>query len=345
MGIPFFSIVIATYNSEKTLGYTLKSISDQTMLKNEIEILVVDGGSVDKTLEIANEYSNDSWAGFYIINNKKRLPEYAKLLGMEKATGKYLVRMDSDEEFSYSDQLLDKKKYLQMYPEIKLLIPNRYSATKRKGMGGVAGEYMNILGDPFSYFVYSTKKDKYTTYSRNIIKKDGKFALMKFRKDDVYPLADSATTVMDLQYVKKQYPNDYASIDFVCGGYDRIIADTEYCGCIKSDDIKHNCNASFRTYLSKLKFRVINNIFHKNESGFSAREVACKKLSIRKLLFCLYALVIPIPLLDSVRLAVVYRKPSFLLHFVYLYYVVFQIGFLGIVKLCGGEKINKSYGK
>ncbi len=335
---PFFSIVIAAYNSERTIGYTLKSIKNQSISQNEVEILVVDGGSTDSTKKIAKKY------GARIYDNPKRLPEYAKAIGARYALGHFLIRMDSDEEFSYRTQLQNKMDFLNRHPEIKVLIPNRYSGG-RKNICGISSEYMNIFGDPFSYFIYHTKMDKYTTYQKNIIKKEGKCAIMEFGKDDIFPLADSATSALSLDYMREKYSDLYDTVEFTCGAYDRILSDTKLCGCINGDNIRHNCSSSFRVYLSKLKFRVINNIFYKNESGFSAKESICNKLKYRKFLFCLYALFFPLPVIDSVRLSIVYRNPTFLLHFIYLYYVCFQIAALGLLKIRGGKCKNDSYGK
>lgn len=335
---PFFSIIIATYNSEHTLGYTLRSIREQTIEQDELEILVIDGGSTDTTRDIAKKYN------VKICDNPKRLPEYAKAVGTAFATGYYIMRMDSDEEFSYPTQLEEKMCFLKKHPEIRVLLPNR-CIRGRKNLCGISADYMNALGDPFSYFIYNTKVDKYETYRKNIISKEGKYAIMQFEPDDVYPLADSATSVLSLDYMREEYPDSYDTIEFVCGAYDRIIADTRLCGCIKGDDIKHNCSSSFKTYLSKLKFRVINNLFHKGESGFSSKEGFNRKLKRRKTLFCFYALFFPLPVLDSVRLAVLYKNPTYLLHFVYLYYVIGQIVMLGIIKLRGGIKRNEMYGK
>jgi glycosyltransferase involved in cell wall biosynthesis len=326
---PFFSIIIATYNSERTLEYTLQSIHNQSIDKDKIEIIVVDGGSSDRTREIANKYDA------IILDNPKRLPEYAKAIGVRHAKGHYVIRMDSDEEFSYNTQLQDKMDFLEKHKEIKMLLANKCDRG-RNNICGISAEYMNILGDPFSYFVYKTKLDKYETYKNNIISEDGKFAVMRFEIGDIYPLADSCTSVLSLDYMKEKYPKRYDTIEFICGAYDQVLYDTKLCGCIKGDNIKHNCSSSFRTYLSKLRFRVINNIFNKQESGFSSKEELSVKLKIRKILFCLYALIVPIPILDSVRLAVVYRNPTFLLHFVYLYYVCIEIAIMLIVKLLGG---------
>ena len=335
---PFFSIIIATYNSERTLGYTLKSIRKQSIDQSELEILVVDGGSTDSTRRIANKY------GAKVYDNPKRLPEYAKAIGTGHATGHFVLRMDSDEEFSHRTQLQEKMDFLKKHSELKMLLPNRY-IRGRKNICGICADYMNTFGDPFSYFIYSTKIDKYETYRKNIISEEDSCAIMKFESGDIYPLADSATSALSLDYMRKKYPDTYDTIEFICKAYDTIISDTRFCGCIKGDDIRHNCSSSLRTYFSKLKFRVINNLFHKEESGFSSKEGFSKKLKFKKLLFCFYAIIVPLPLLDSVRLAVVYKNPTYLLHFIYLYYVCIQIAILGLVKIRGGERTNNAYGK
>lgn len=338
MGRPFFSIVIAAYNSERTIEYTLQSIRGQSIDQNELEILVVDGGSTDATKEIAVRY------GAQIYDNPNRLPEHAKAIGTRHASGHYIVRMDSDEEFSYHTQLQDKMDFLKKNPELKVLISNRI-IRGRKDICGISADYMNTLGDPFSYFVYHTKSDKCKTYHKNVIRRDGKYVLMKFEHGDIYPLVDSAASIIDLDYMKEKYADTYDSVKFICKAYDQVISDMKLCGCIKGDDIKHNCNSTFRVYLLKLKFRVINNLFYKDESGFSTKEGMSTKLKYRKMLFVLYAIMIPLPILDSVRLAILYKNPTYLLHFIYLYYICFQIAVLGVIKIAGGKCKNKSYGK
>ncbi|MBR6966774.1 MAG: glycosyltransferase family 2 protein [Clostridia bacterium] len=337
MSRPFFSIVIATYNSGDTLEYTLRSIREQTIDPALVEVLVADGGSADDTLRIAEAY------GATVLRNPRKLPEYAKAVGTEKASGVFLMRMDSDEEFSYPDQLKDKMELLKRHPEVRMLISNRILSGKR-GFCGIAANYMNTLGDPFSYFVYRTKKDKIHTYRRNIVRSEGRDVLMRFGEGDILPLADSATCALGLDYMREHYPEEYTEVSFICGAYDRVLRDTGMCAVLRGDDVLHNCRSSLRVYFSKLKFRVINNLFHQEESGYSVKESISGKLRRRKYLFGLYALLVPLPLLDSVRLAAVYRDPTYLLHFVYVYYVCFQVFRLGVVRLAGGTRRNGSYG-
>lgn len=79
------SIIIATYNSEKILPKVLQAVRRQSFPQEELEILTVDGGSTDRTKELAAKY------GCRIIDNPKTEPVHAKLLGVQNAKGKYLL--------------------------------------------------------------------------------------------------------------------------------------------------------------------------------------------------------------------------------------------------------------
>lgn len=84
---PLVSINVPTYNSERTLDECLRSVKNQTY-KN-IEIIVVDGYSSDRTLEIARKYG----ASIYF---SKMLSE-AREVAVEKSFGKYVLLLDSDQ--------------------------------------------------------------------------------------------------------------------------------------------------------------------------------------------------------------------------------------------------------
>ena len=74
MGKYLISIIMPTFNSEKTLELSLKSIREQEIDQKQIEILILDGGSTDSTVEIAKRYEAT------VIKNERRLPEFAKQL-------------------------------------------------------------------------------------------------------------------------------------------------------------------------------------------------------------------------------------------------------------------------
>lgn len=86
-----FSIIIPTLNEEKNLGICLQSILNQT--HKNFEVIIVDGGSKDRTREIAELY------GFQVIKVEKTKPHdvsIAKNRGAEFAEGDILLFLDAD---------------------------------------------------------------------------------------------------------------------------------------------------------------------------------------------------------------------------------------------------------
>ena len=99
---PIVSVIIPVYNTEKYLCQCLDSIINQT-LKN-IEIICVDDGSTDGSLEILNDYSQRD-SRLVVLHQQNLYAGTARNRGLENAKGKYVYFMDSDD---YCDlQLLD----------------------------------------------------------------------------------------------------------------------------------------------------------------------------------------------------------------------------------------------
>lgn len=333
--MPFFTIVMPTYNSENTISIALEALKNQNIDPVDIELLVIDGGSTDKTCEIARRY------GATVIPNQKKLPEYAKALGFRHAKGRFLIKLDSDEELLRVDQLSSRKKYLESHPEIKALLANRLIPATGYG---AASSYLNLFGDPFTMFCYKSKGSVRETFDFAIDNSSPQSSMLFFSKEDIKPIGDSGSTTIDLEYAKTQYPNSYSSISFACSCFENIVQDTGCCACLPDDDIRHHSGATVPQYLKKLRFRVINNLFHKEESGFARREDMNPTLKRRKYLFILYAASVFCPLLHSIYLAIRFSDASLLLHFFYVYSVCFMIAWYLAKRLFGVEATNASYG-
>lgn len=88
------SVVIPVYNVEEFLNECLNSISNQTL--KDIEIICVNDGSTDKSLDILNYYAeNDN--RFTVISQDNGGHAVATNRGMKLAKGEYLYLMDSDD--------------------------------------------------------------------------------------------------------------------------------------------------------------------------------------------------------------------------------------------------------
>lgn len=108
---PKVSVIIPAYNTEKFIGKCLESIVKQTM--PEIEIIIINDGSVDDTKTIASifaEYDNR----IKIINQENKMQGAARNRGIEIAKGEYIGFVDSDDwvDLDYFEKLYNAaKKY------------------------------------------------------------------------------------------------------------------------------------------------------------------------------------------------------------------------------------------
>lgn len=87
------SIIIPCYNAEKTIKRCLESVISQTY-KN-IEIVIINDGSTDKTDSIIKKYINDSRIKYYNRNNHGI--GKTRNFGIKEATGEYITFLDSDD--------------------------------------------------------------------------------------------------------------------------------------------------------------------------------------------------------------------------------------------------------
>lgn len=89
------SIIVPIYNTEKYLKKCLDSLINQT--KENIEFILINDGSTDKSEEIIKSY-NDKRIKYY--KNKNRGIGKTRNFGIEKSNGEYLMFIDSDDYVS-----------------------------------------------------------------------------------------------------------------------------------------------------------------------------------------------------------------------------------------------------
>tara|TARA_Y100000590_G_scaffold213319_1_gene241694 strand:- start:2260 stop:3555 length:1296 start_codon:yes stop_codon:yes gene_type:complete len=91
------SIIIPFYNSEKHLNDCLNSICNQ--IKHEIEIILINDSSTDKSVQICKKFLK-KYEFLKLINVKKNKGvSYCRNLGIKNSTGKYICFLDSDDKY------------------------------------------------------------------------------------------------------------------------------------------------------------------------------------------------------------------------------------------------------
>lgn len=95
MNSPLVSIIIPIYNSEKYLPKTISSCMNQSY--DNIEIILVDDGSVDSSLTICNRFA-EADKRIKVIHQDNAGVSAARNTGMRCAIGEYVFFLDSDDE-------------------------------------------------------------------------------------------------------------------------------------------------------------------------------------------------------------------------------------------------------
>ena len=84
------SVVIPTYNEEKNIGRCLSALEEQTIPREDFEVIVVDGQSTDGTVEIARRYADR------VIQQESKGVGGARNDGVKIARGDVIVTTDAD---------------------------------------------------------------------------------------------------------------------------------------------------------------------------------------------------------------------------------------------------------
>lgn len=340
------SIIIATFNSEETLPLVLKSIVKQTYPKNKIEILLVDGGSTDKTFEIAEQFN------CRVINNPRTEPVFGKYLAYLNAQGKYAIYLDHDEVLENKKSITLKISAFKSSNKVKAVIGNGYQSPKGYPF---INNYINEFGDPFSFFIYrlSKNEDFFTNTMKkhySVVLENQSFTIYDFSKVKSFPLIElvAGGSMLDILYFKKEFPQTLKRFELIPHLFYIMLSKNPYIAVTKNDILTHYSADTYKKYFNKIKWRIKNNIYHASDigiSGFSGREkFQSKFLRFKKYLFIPYAYSIILPLMDTLILIISRKKLIYFLHLPLIIYTANLIIYHSFLKKILGIKLKlKSY--
>lgn len=323
--MPLITVVIATFNSGKLLPRTLDALKNQTYPANRMEILAIDGGSKDDTIEIALKY------GCKVIDNPETEPGNAKLLGIREASGKYLMTLDHDEVLVNPESIKNRVELLETHPFCKVAFCSGY---KKPDDYPLLNEYISEFGDPFSLFVYNFSKgvsyfEKGLRRICHVEEDDEKYLMVSFSETKNMPIIELAcfATIINLEWFKihsniVEDIQDLAHLFYIMLsiGYTKTIL-------LKNDPLVHYSADSLKAYFPKLKWRIRNNIhfLDKGKNGFWGRQKYIEYTKYKKYLFIPYTIIIPICLLHGIYLSITRKNTIYMMHPVFCWYVLVQI--------------------
>jgi len=206
------SIIIPTFNSSSTIGKCLNSIFEQDYPLDNIEVIIVDGGSKDSTLEIAALYP------VKVVHNPLRTGEAGKYLGLKKSRGKLVAFIDSDNVLPSKEWI---KKMIAPLNREDIVGSEPYTFTYDKDLPLIS-RYVALFGvcDPLQ--LYLGNRERWNWLHQDIIqdpkhrvieKKD--FYLLELDKENVPTLGANGFIARREQLLENSTSPYYFDIDVI----------------------------------------------------------------------------------------------------------------------------------
>lgn len=110
MKTPLVSVIMATHNDEKFLRQAIESVLSQTYQNSEL--IVINDASTDSTAEILADFLSLN-KQIIVLTNKQKLGLTNSLnIGIEKAKGEYIARIDSDDFWNDNEKIKKQVRFL-----------------------------------------------------------------------------------------------------------------------------------------------------------------------------------------------------------------------------------------
>mgnify|MGYP004514754725 CR=1 FL=1 len=124
------SVVIPVYNAEKYLEECISSLIHQSHNFSSIQVLLINDGSTDKSLEICKKY--EKYSNVEVIDKKNTGVSDTRNVGIKKSSGKYIMLLDSD-DFISSNTVSNLYNFFEKhYDEIDLVTYPLYIYNNKK---------------------------------------------------------------------------------------------------------------------------------------------------------------------------------------------------------------------
>lgn len=179
------SIIIPIYNEAKYIKQCLSSVLENKYPEEKFEILIIDGGSTDSSIEIVKPFLGKN---IHLFENRQKSFSFGANIGIKKAKGDILIFL-SGHSYIAPDFI---KNNLEILKETKADCAGGTIETigKTKLGRAIAAALSSPFGVGNAYFRYSQKSQyvdtvAYGAYKRNVFEKIGDFNTKLIRNQDI----------------------------------------------------------------------------------------------------------------------------------------------------------------
>ena len=189
--LPFVSALLVTRNEKDYIRMSLMSLINQTYPKDKYEIVIIDGGSTDGTLDIIKDLQdkyNTEHFSIRVVPNPKKILATGWNIGIKSATGEYVVRIDAH---STAEPDFIEKSVETMLRVDAVCVGGKLTS---KSLNGEDNVISYVLSSPFgvgnSSFRVSEEEGYadtavYGLYKKDIFEKAGYFDEKMVRNQDI----------------------------------------------------------------------------------------------------------------------------------------------------------------
>ncbi len=308
MNWPSVSVVIATRNSERTIFESLSSVRKQNY-PAEVEIVIADGGSKDKTLQVAAEFK----ARVIKVPESKQNAEYNKGIAANFAKNDILVMIDHDNILPHPNWL--KKMITPLIEDREIFGAGVLRFHYDKNMS-LIDRYSALLGgtDPVPFFF---NKSAHQSYLYDSLHLKGK--LLKEKKDyykveldpNGLPALGGNGSVLRRSLLKqaKSSPNNFFHIDIHVDLAKK--GHTTY--AFVKDTIIHLTGNSFLPFLRRRRYFIEKYHFEDySKRRYSVYDSATDKFALIR--FIVYSSTVVLPTIDAIRGFIKVRDIAWFIH-------------------------------
>lgn len=295
---PKVTINIATLNEEKNIAACLESIFSQDYPKELIEVIIVDGGSTDRTLDIARSFETR------IIENPLRTCPAGRRIGLQFATGELHIYLDADILLPSPNWLGEMVLPLMLEPKVVASF-TRFVPRRDQRIVNRCLAQNELQLDPFLEFVSLPIR-------ATVVKRQERYLLCRFEGHLAPPVGVILGRTEQLRRVVSKMEHEWADCDipiYLCEQFEGLLA------YVPSTGLIHNSYADIVSLLHK-KARDIASSW-----GFAATRKTRKNAYLGTNFFALaktaiwfpYALIMIPELARGFIRSVKYRDPAGLL--------------------------------
>lgn len=238
------SVIIPVYNVEKYLAQCLDSVLNQTF--KDIEIICIDDGSTDGSVEILNKYSQSDERIKLILQDHAGV-SVARNVGMKVAEGEFITFVDSDDYLLSVDYLKKLYNACEKYnADISVAGIIRGNGRKTKYLlkidkEEIATDYkekLRICGCPNSNYVWNKLYRRITLLNSKIFFPPGVIYEDLFFTPKVLFYLNKLVSIPDVAYYYRKRSNSIIKNRCSRAKYDKSLAEKQMCNFLKAHNIK-----------------------------------------------------------------------------------------------------------